>query len=213
MKTSTAVTLSIAILLTATVATAQSGRMRGVRDGGMNGQGMGMMDLLVAPDGTVVTVRSTAPVAPATSPTQDVVAITPNGSVAWTWRSDKTLQFTELEGNMVLVATGYGMQYSNGTTSASSELVALSLSSGAVQWRLTLDGFAMDIEPAQTQIYAVVAKPSTTGSTGTGSNTGGMGSGSMGSGGMGSGGMMGGDQKLVAISNSGVILWSVALTQ
>ncbi len=212
MKTILAVLFSIALLGSATVGSAQSGRQHGARGGDMNNQAMGMMDLLVAPDGTVITVRTAAGTGTGTTNQQDIVAINTTGSVAWSWHSDKGMQFTELSGNLVLVASGYGMQYSNGTTNTSSELVALSLSNGSVQWRLTLDGFAMEIEPAQNQIYAIVTKPSTTGPTGTGPNSGGMGSGSMGNGGMGSGGMMNGDRKLVAISNSGVILWSVPLS-
>lgn len=213
MKAILAVLFSIALLNSTNVASAQSGRQHSVRGGDMNNQSTGMMDLLVAPDGTVITVRTAAASGTGTTPQQDVVAINTTGGVAWSWHSDKAVQFSELSGNLVLIASGFGMQYSTGTTTATSELVALSLASGSVQWHLTLDGFAMEIEPAQNQIYAIVIKPSTTGPTGTGPNSGGMGSGSMGNGGMGSGGMMNGDRRLVAISNSGVILWSVPLSQ
>lgn len=212
-KAMLATMFSITLLCLTSASYAQMGRQHAVRGGDMYGQGMGMMDLLVAPDGTVITIRTVTATGAGATPQQEIVAINATGSVAWSWRTDKAIQVAELSGNTVLVASGYGMQYANGTTSTTSELTALSLAGGAMQWSQTLDGFAMEIEPAQNQIYAIVVKPSSTGSTGTGPNGGGMGSGSMGGGGMGSVGMMNGDRKLVAISNSGLILWSVPLSQ
>jgi outer membrane protein assembly factor BamB len=228
MKTINKLAIVAVMLLTAATASAQrdhgpvGGTMSG---GGMGGDmmddGMGGMSLLVAPDGAVitstVTLNSTTNVF-----STSVVALSPTGSVAWRWVAPNGVHRLELAGNLVLVSGG-GMDFDGTTTTSNVELTALILASGTVAWKTTLPGVAMSIEPAANQI--VVLTMQHVAGQGTGMGSGGMGSGGMGSGsgshhgnpGTGTGGagngMMNGARALVALSNSGVILWSVPLNQ
>jgi hypothetical protein len=225
------------MLLTAATAGAQRGHgpVGGTMSGGgmggdMMDDGMGGMTLLVAPNGTVitssVTLNSTTNVY-----STSVVALNSTGSVAWRWTAPNGVHQIELAGNLVLVSGGH-MNYDGTTTTSNAELTALALSNGAVAWKAALPGVAVSIEPAANQIFVLTMQPGATQGTGTGSGGmgSGMGSGGMGSGGMGSGsgshhgnpgtgtggggnGMMNGARTLVALSNSGVILWSVPLNQ
>jgi len=179
---------------------------------GMDG-GMGDMSLVVAPDGTLITT-SVAIDATTNTYKSSVVAVGPSGTVAWRWAAPNGIHRLELAGNLVLVSTG-PMGYSTTTTTFNPELTALSLSNGAVAWKLSLPGIAMAIEPSATMIYALTMQPQPApgaGSTGTG-GMGGMGGGHHGppTGGGSGTGMMNGTRTLVAISSSGVILWKLDL--
>jgi len=177
---------------------------------GMDG-GMGDMSLVVAPDGTLITT-SVAIDATTNTYKSSVVAVGPNGAIVWRWAAPNGVHRLELAGNIVLVSTG-PMGYD--TTTFNPELTALSLSNGSIAWKLSLPGIAMAIEPSATMIYALTIQPQPaqgSGSTGTG-GMGGMGGGQHGpptGGGTGTG-MMNGARTLVAISNSGVILWKLDL--
>lgn len=166
--------------------------------------GGGMMQPVVAADGTVLVTKVTQEADSIWH--QDIVAITPAGTVAWSWRAPNVAHSITLADNLVIVS-GWNMTTSMPMIGGSSELTALSLSNGTVAWKLTLDGVAMSLEPSANQIYAVVVKGRTR-ATG-----GGMGGGNMGGG----GGMMNPpitsymDRSLVAISKSGALLWTVPL--
>ncbi len=208
------IAVAAAVLLMATGAMAQRGHgpIGGTtQPGGMgNGMGEGMsgMSLLVAPDGTVITVSATLD-ATTSSYTSSVVAVNASGSVAWRWAAPNGMHRLELAGNLVLVSAG-GIANGGPTTATDSELTALSLSDGSVAWKATLPGIAVAIESSATQIYALVMDPQATGS-GSGMG-GGMGGGHQGPPGSGTGGtMMNGARTLVALSQSGVILWKLEL--
>ncbi len=184
-------------------------------------EGMGGMSILVAPDGTVVTtsvsLNTTTNVY-----SMSVVALSSTGAVAWRWAAPNGIHRIELAGNLVLVAGGQ-MNYDGTTTTSDVALTALALSNGAVAWKTALPGVAVSIEPAANQIVVLTMQSQSTGQ-GSGMGSGGMGGG-MGSGmgggshdgtpgtGTGGTGMMNGARTLVALSNSGVILWSVPLSQ
>jgi hypothetical protein len=237
MKTINKLAILAVMLLTAATASAQrehgpvGGTMSG---GGMGGDmmdgGMGGMSLLVAPDGTVITSSVTLNSATNVYSTS-VVALSSTGSVAWRWVAPNGVHRLELAGNLVLVSGG-DMDFDGTTTTSNVDLTALALASGTVAWKTALPGVAMSIEPAANQIVVLTMQHVAGQGTGMGSGGmgSGMGSGGMGSGGMGSGsgshhgnpgtgtggagnGMMNGARTLVALSNSGVILWSVPLNQ
>ena len=187
------------------------------------GEGMGGMSILVAPDGTVVTT-SVALNTTTNVYSASVVALSSTGSVAWRWAAPNGIHRIELAGNLVLVAGGQ-MNYDGTTTTSDVALTALALSNGAVAWKAALPGVAVSIEPAANRIVVLTMQSQSTGQ-GSGMGSGGMGGG-MGSGmgggshdgtpgtgtGNGGTGMMNGARTLVALSNSGVILWSVPLSQ
>jgi len=227
MKAINRLAIVAVMLLTAATASAQrehrpvGGTMSG---GGMGGDmmddGMGGMSLLVAPNGTVitssVTLNSTTNVY-----STSIVALNSTGSVAWRWVAPNGVHQIELAGNLVLVSGGH-MNYDGTTTTSNVDLTALALSNGAVAWKTALPGVAVSIGPAATNQIFVLTMQSLGAGQGSGMGSGGMGSG-MGGGshhgtpgtGSGSGGtgMMNGARTLVALSNSGVILWSVPLSQ
>ena len=160
--------------------------------GGM-GPGMSAMDLLVAPDGTIIVEQTGAGSMPMTSARQQVVAISPSGAPAWSWTSDESIQFVSLANTLVVVAAGDMDEMHNGV-GAKGALTALSLSSGKPAWTLAVDGFAMNVNASAQQIYVVVVKPGTNGTPATGTPMGTYGT-----------------RTLFAISNSGVVLWSKVL--
>jgi hypothetical protein len=230
MRTIKAVAIVASLLLTASGAFAQRGHgpVGGTTQPGSMGRGMGSgmdegmggMSILVAPDGTVVTT-SVALNSTTNVYSTSVVALNSTGSVAWRWVAPNGVHQIELAGNLVLVSGGH-MNYDGTTTTSNVDLTALALSNGAVAWKTALPGVAVSIEPAATNQIFVLTMQSLGAGQGSGMGSGGMGSG-MGGGshhgtpgtGSGSGGtgMMNGARTLVALSNSGVILWSVPLSQ
>lgn len=177
-----------------------SGSMTG---GGMNG---GMEDrfgamgqaLTVGTDGVVYTQRVTT--VASQTPSLEVAAIRPAGTVAWTAKLDGGMGRLELSGNLVLVASGGGdMGMNEGTQSVDdeSQLIALSAASGSVQWKLDLDGFVTALEPFSGGTYVLIAKHDAT-NAGTGMHDGSNGTASM-------------NRTVAAIDNNGKVLWSLGL--
>jgi outer membrane protein assembly factor BamB len=149
---------------------------------GRVGPGMAAMDLLIAPDGTIIVEQSGAGSMPMTSARQQVVAISPSGAAAWSWSSDDPIQFASLANTLIVVASGDMDEMHNGA-GAKGALTALSLSTGRPAWTLPVDGVVMNINASSQQIYVVVVKGAATSAPRT----------------------------LLAISNSGVVLWSKVL--
>ncbi len=206
----------LAISLVAQVATAQ---MMGGGSGG-NHQGspsnpagdpssmmgaIGAMDtmsamrssLAVGTDGVVYTMRTSATATQ--TRTAEIVAIRPSGTVAWTTKLDGGMSQLVLSGNLLFV-TSYsdmGRAGRNGAIDQTPRLIALSPTSGAMQWQLELDGFAAVVDPYAGGVYVTTMKRD-------GLNTGdGMYNGSMGNGSM--------KRSITAIDTAGRILWKLNL--
>lgn len=226
-----------AMILTAIVLAAAALAFADVPGNGV----MGGTNLVVAPDGTAITVQRIATSDPNTPMTSQVVAVAPTGAVVWSWATPGGVHDISLSGSMVLVSTGLGLNAQpSGPATYAGSLTALSLSSGAVVWSVDLGGVVVDIEPTATQIYALIHERDTTaaanaqmtstssrghgaqmpgmGNPGTG-NPSGPGTGNPdpgnpdapGMGNPGNGWAMDGNFSLVAISNQGDILWTLPL--
>lgn len=160
--------------------------------GGM-GPGMSAMDLLVTPDGTIIVEQTGAGSMPMTSARQQVVAISPSGAPAWSWTSEDEIQFVSLANTLIVVASGDMDEMHNGV-GAKGALTALSLSTGRAAWTLPVDGFVVNVNASAQQIYVVIVKPGSNVRPTTGTPMGTYGT-----------------RTLLAISNSGVVLWSKVL--
>lgn len=226
---STKVMITLATLLVANIAAAQmmgggssnhhgtppsnggstSGGMNGggMNGGGMNGasmmggMGFGMgQSLTVDKDGVAYTLRTSTTTTQQT-PSVDVIAIRPTGTIAWSKKIDGWMTRLELSANLVLVASGSGDMGMDGNLSDdddASVLYALSAASGDVQWKADLDGYVMAMEPFSGGTYVLVVKHD---GSGTGSD---MHNGSNGT-------TMSMDRSLAAIDNAGKLLWSIDL--
>lgn len=184
--------------------TGGTGGMTGGPGGNMNGAGAmgGAMGnaLTVGSDGVAYTLRATT--AADTTISLEVVAIRPSGTVAWATKVDGGMTRVALSGGLLLVASGgdddMGMTGGTGTTpvAETSQLVALSTASGTIQWNLALDGFAIALEPFTNGTYVSVARANTTA-------TGMMNGGSPGTHGM--------SRSVVAVDNTGKVIWKLDL--
>ncbi|MGH9420808.1 MAG: hypothetical protein ACRD3J_12600 [Thermoanaerobaculia bacterium] len=174
----------LALLMAATVAVANdhggppAGATGGPGEHGPEGDGGGYLN--VAPDGTVIIARRAANSTEAT-PVAELVAIR-NGAIAWTSTLPSPRTEFELSDSTVIEIID---ATASGATTPSTTLKALSVSTGAQAWTLTLTGRVNDLTPFNGGTYAVVVIPATTsGGTST--------------------------RSLVAISSSGVVLSTVA---
>lgn len=176
-------------------------------NGGMNGPGdmgdMGAMGMgnhrgiIVGEDGTVYAVRVTTPTSTAAA-AFEIVAVR-NGAIAWTASVSEGMNFLELSGSHLLVASSPHRFGNDQTTTFASKLIALSVASGSQAWTLDLDGFAADLEPFAGGTYVTVVKPEQSG------NFGGMHGGN--------GPASYGTRTLIAVDGDGKVLWSVPLTK
>lgn len=180
----------------------------GMTGGAMNGFGamggaMGSI-LTVGTDGVAYTLRSKA--GTSQTPSLEVVAIRPSGTIAWATSVDAGMTHVALSGALLLVANGNGGMGLTGATTgggttgsstASQQLVALSTASGSVQWTLPLDGVAMDLEPFSGGTYVFLAKGNAT-SIGGGMNGGTTGTAAM-------------NRSVLAIDNNGHVIWTLGL--
>ena len=108
-------------------------------------------------------------------------AINSSGATVWTATLADARGHLVLSGNNLLVVTD-----TSTSTSTSSTISAISTATGSTAWTLNVDGHVGQLEAFSGGTYAIVSvPPATRGGTGT--------------------------RSLVAISNSGSILWSVAL--
>jgi hypothetical protein len=210
--------LFAAVILVASSAFAGMGGMGGNgmpgRPGNNNGgvgAGMGPAggaNLVVADDGTVLTIKRTPgdPEVPG-SGTIELIAVAPTGGVLWSWTAPAAIHVLDIAGNTVLVSSidadavmtpgvpGSGQGHA-------SVLYALALASGAELWTLEFEGHVMSLESAPDVIYAVVADHDAVEGTGIVPRGGAHGPGP---------GMGAGEITLYAISYQGVVSWTVAL--
>jgi hypothetical protein len=179
-KTITAV---LALMMAATLAVANDHGAPPAGPGGPGGPGPGIEGdghFSVAADGTVVITRAAASSTTA-NPVAEVVAIR-NGAIAWSATLPSPRADVELSGSQVIEVTD---TTASGASTPATTLTALSISSGAQAWTLTITGRVTDLTPFNSGIYAVVMIPATT--------TGGTPT-----------------RNLVAISSTGTILSTVA---
>lgn len=163
--------------------------------GGGSGQ-----SLTVGTDGVVYALRASAATT-TQNPAVEVVAIRPTGVEAWSTKIEGRMARLELSGNLVLVASGTGDMGMDGwnenEVDDASRLIALSVTSGSVQWQLDLDGFVGAIEPFSGGVYALVVQHD-------GRNAGnGMHNGSTGTTSM--------KRSVTAVDHAGKVLWSIDL--
>jgi hypothetical protein len=169
----------LALLMAATLAVADD-------HGGPSGpfepeQGIaGDGHLRVAPDDTVVITRAAASSTRA-NPVAEVVGIR-NGAIAWSATLPSLRTDVELSGSQVIEVTD---ATASGASTPATKLTALSVSTGAQAWTLTITGRVNDLTPFSGGTYLVVVVPATT-----------------------SGGTP--TRNLVAISSTGTILSTVA---
>jgi len=212
-STKSILSFTVVALLVATVANAQmtgGGRHQvGTPGNGQYGwmdEAMGAMGmdnhrgLVVGTDGTAYAVRVTNPTSTQAA-AFEVVAVRTSGAIAWTASIDAGMSFVELSGDHLLVTTrphGFASGHGQMPESVSSKVVALSTASGSIQWTLSLDGVAFDLEAFAGGTYVTVVKPAQPPV----------------SGGMHRGGtdqVRYGARTLIAIGPDGKVLWSVAL--
>lgn len=153
----------------------------------------GGMQPVVAPNGTVLVTRPILGTDYRMS--NELIAISADGVQLWKWNGGAAMHAVSVAGTRVL-ASRYGSAGAGG--SVTQEVVALSLATGAEEWRRAISGSIMAIEPSGDRVYVV---------------SGGMG-GMMG--GMSMRGSLGrptfGESKLTALNAAtGDVLWTVTL--
>lgn len=168
----------LALLMAATLAVANEHGGPGGGPGGRGSEGDG--HLSVAADGTVIVTRAAAGSTTA-APVAEVVAIR-NGAIVWTSTLPSPRADVEISGTQVIEVYD---TTATGATTPTTGLRALSLSTGAQAWTLSITGRVADLTPFSGGTYAVVIIPATT--------TGGAAT-----------------RNLVAISSTGVVLSTVA---
>lgn len=177
--------------------------------GGGMGSGMdddmgGMGRVLVSPAGTTFVVSRELTATGTSTIADELLAIGPNGTNAWSWRSTDAIRDLTLAADLLVVSVGEPHMYgTTGTAPRTGALVALRSTTGAEAWRLALDGVPMRVEAVADRLVLLVGTPTST-------TTGGSTSGHMGSGNTGFQGMR---RSLVAVDLTGRILWTVALDQ
>jgi len=160
-----------ATLFVAQIATAQVGGMHrpgspsnpgpGYGSGPMIGGGfMGAPnELIVAPNGTVFTIRHSASATTA-APAIDIVAVLPSGTIAWSTTLAGGTRNLTLAGDLLVMTSGadIGDGIPNNYAAATTQLTALSVVTGAQQWELDLDGRVQAIEPFAGGIYVLLVE-------------------------------------------------------
>ncbi|MHB1046954.1 MAG: hypothetical protein ACYC4P_13180 [Thermoanaerobaculia bacterium] len=182
--------------------------------GGMgsgSGMGWGMGDdmggmgrVLVSPTGTTFVVSRELTGTSTSATADELLAIGPNGTNAWSWRSTDAIRDLTLAADLLIVSVGEPHVYGTaGTAPRVGSLVALRSTTGTEAWRLTLDGIPMRVEAASDRLVLLVGTPTST-------TIGGGTSGHMGPGDTDFQGMR---RSLVAVDLTGRLLWTVALDQ
>lgn len=172
--------------------------------GGMGDDMGGMGRILVSPAGTTFLVSRELTGTSTSAVADELLAISPNGTNAWSWRSTDAIRDLTLAADILVVSVGEPHAYgTTGTAPRTGALVAVRSTTGAEAWRLTLDGIPMRVETASDRLVILVGKPTST-------TTGGTTTGHMGPGDAGFQGMR---RSLVAVNLSGRLLWTVALDQ
>ena len=133
--------------------------------GGMNGATAGrlmrgasmletMQPLTIGSDGVAYVIRASDASTPEKR-VMELVAIRPAGTLAWSVKLDGQMPQIALVDDLVLVAADDGAVGMDDDTSL---LTAISAATGSRQWQTRLDGHVVDMKPAGTGVYAVIAK-------------------------------------------------------
>ncbi len=177
----------LAVMMIAGAAFAQGGAPGGGRRPGQGGPGGGGEErgpggnVIVADNGTVFAVADDPGDLQAPSPSMEIKAISTTGATLWT----STL--SNRRGRLVLSGSNLlSVSDSSTDAAASSTITAISTASGATAWTLNITGRITDLEPYSGGTYAVVVTPAATDDAPP-------------------------TRSLVAISNSGTVLWSASL--
>lgn len=176
--------LTLSLLLMAGVAGARGGRGGPGGPGGGPGDGFGP-----GPGGGHAIVASDGTIivtrvvsdSATDTATAQLVAVSPSGATLWTQTLSEGRGPLVLSGNNLLSVSD-----SSTDTATSSTITARAISTGAVAWTANVAGRVTGLEPFSGGTYAIVVTPAAT-----------------------EGGAA--TRSLVAISNSGATLWTVAL--
>lgn len=185
----------------------------------MDGAGpMGFsFDPFVAPDGTILTLRSDADQQHGSDPMSDrgmeLIAVDLSGVIAWTFETGGGVHDLTVVNDMVIIAVtdGGGMGWWDGVNEErSSRIVALTLAAGTVVWDVELDEVVRSLESTSDRIYAVSGThgQQQSGTTGRAVRRPGHGHGQ----GPGTGPADGtGERTLFALGLDGSLLWTLSL--
>lgn len=208
-------TLVTVLLLSASAAFASSGGF---------GPTMFPFDPLVAPDGTVLTLRSDQAQNGMGTPMQgggmELVAIDPSGAIIWSYEAGGGVHDAIFVDNLVVLAVVDGGQYGwwdGAGDEVSTKLVALTLAAGTTAWELELEAVVRNLEASTDRIYAVTgmhgsaASSNSSNTTRRGTRHPGHGSGQPGNPGTNPGNGCCGEQILFAVGLDGSLLWSLPL--
>lgn len=150
--------------------------------GGELGLGGPRGEAIIGSDGTIYITREAA-ASTSSSRVFEVVAIRSTGATAFTATLPSGAGHVELSGTNLLAVTD---TTASGATSPTSQITAISTSTGATAWTLAIDGRVTSLEPFSGGTYVQIVKPAaTTGGSAT--------------------------RTLEAVSNTGSVLWSVTL--
>lgn len=133
--------------------------------GDMGGSGSMMFgaDPVIAPDGTVLTLRSGEDHEPGSGMMHgeegmDLIAVTPSGSIAWTYEAGGGIHDIAIVNDLVVIAVVQGDPYGwwDGVDDEStSKVVAVTLAGGTAVWELELEEVVRSLEATTDRIYAV----------------------------------------------------------
>jgi hypothetical protein len=167
------------------VAQMHTGRAPGVRGTATDSM---MSGITVGPDATVYVVRH----ASGSTSAFELAAVRPTGAVAWTASLDTTGAATIALNNTTVFVASFGTTGTFPNLSVKSQLQGFSAASGAKLFTVALDGVAIDLEPFTDGAYAVeMTVPTTMPGMGNGMN------------------LL--SRKLLSVSNSGTVNWTLAL--
>jgi hypothetical protein len=113
-----------------------------------------MMELPVAPDGTIFVVRKAAS---GSSTSYDLAAVSPAGTVRWTYPlNSQGMSFAAISGT-ALVLSSMQTASSGMMASVTSQLIGISIASGSKLWTLDLTGgVPMGITTTSDGFYVIV---------------------------------------------------------
>lgn len=117
------------------------------------------MPPIVAPDGTVIVARNA--MTADYRMTTEWIAVSPAGTQLWKWEGGAGMNVSAVAGGRLIVAktaasgtTAPGVPM-HGSIGMTGEIVALSLSSGTVQWRRDVTGVVLGIRAEGDRVYVV----------------------------------------------------------
>ena len=115
---------------------------------------MGGMEPRIAPDGTILVMRPS--ITAEYRMQNEVIAVSRNGATLWKWEGSPTMHSLAVSPSRVFVAGARSATMMPGPTPTfKDEIVALSLSTGAVQWRQEISGAVSAMEVSGDRIYVI----------------------------------------------------------